>query len=65
MFKLQCQTNFSSRAHVLYSAMVSGYDNVHIRANLDRMQMAMQYGHSAGDRSSLHRGQRLNVFTGH
>jgi hypothetical protein len=50
MFKLQCQTNFSSRAHVLYSAMVSGYDNVHIRANLDRMQMAMQYGHSAGDR---------------
>ncbi|KAJ7356807.1 dual-domain HisK/Mak2 protein kinase [Mycena albidolilacea] len=38
------------RAHVLYSAMVSGYDNVHIRANLDRMQMAMQYGHSAGDR---------------
>ncbi|KAJ7922998.1 hypothetical protein B0H13DRAFT_1981220 [Mycena leptocephala] len=38
------------RAHVLYSAMVSGYDNIHIRANLDRMQMAMQYGHSAGDR---------------
>ncbi|KAK7064662.1 histidine kinase [Favolaschia claudopus] len=38
------------RAHLLYSAMVSGYDNVHIRANLDRMQMAMQYGHSAGDR---------------
>ncbi|KAF8213626.1 hypothetical protein K438DRAFT_1902622 [Mycena galopus ATCC 62051] len=38
------------RAHLLYSAMVSGYDNVHIRANLDRMQMAIQYGHSAGDR---------------
>ncbi|KAF7340087.1 Histidine kinase [Mycena venus] len=38
------------RAHVLFSAMVSGYDNVHIRANLERMQMAMQYGHSAGDR---------------
>lgn len=39
-----------SRAHVLYAAMVSGYDNVHIRANLYRLQMAMQYGHSAGDR---------------
>ncbi|KAJ7275535.1 histidine kinase [Mycena haematopus] len=38
------------RAHVLYAAMVSGYDNVHIRANVDRMQLAMQYGHSAGDR---------------
>ncbi|KAF7367339.1 Histidine kinase [Mycena sanguinolenta] len=38
------------RAHLLYAAMVSGYDNVHIRANLDRMQIAMQYGHSAGDR---------------
>ncbi|KAJ6626914.1 dual-domain HisK/Mak2 protein kinase [Mycena sp. CBHHK59/15] len=38
------------RAHVLYCAMVSGYDNVHVHANLDRMQMAMQYGHSAGDR---------------
>ncbi|KAJ7293811.1 dual-domain HisK/Mak2 protein kinase [Mycena rebaudengoi] len=38
------------RAHVLYTSMVSGYDTVHIRANLDRMQIAMQYGHSAGDR---------------
>ncbi|KAJ7655307.1 dual-domain HisK/Mak2 protein kinase [Mycena polygramma] len=38
------------RAHVLYTSMVSGYDNVHIRANLDRMRMAMQYGKSAGDR---------------
>ncbi|KAJ6569666.1 dual-domain HisK/Mak2 protein kinase [Mycena capillaripes] len=38
------------RAHVLYTAMVSGYDNVHIRANLDRMAIAVQYGHSAGDR---------------
>ncbi|KAJ7456503.1 dual-domain HisK/Mak2 protein kinase [Mycena latifolia] len=38
------------RAHVLYCAMVSGYDSVHIRANVDRMQIAMQYGHSAGDR---------------
>ncbi|KAJ7151534.1 hypothetical protein C8R46DRAFT_1166444 [Mycena filopes] len=38
------------RAHVLYTSMVSGYDNVHIRANLDRMQMAVQYGQSAGDR---------------
>ncbi|KAJ7480148.1 hypothetical protein B0H11DRAFT_2026757 [Mycena galericulata] len=38
------------RAHVLYCAMVSGYDNVHIRANVYRMQMAIQYGHSAGDR---------------
>ncbi|KAJ7022028.1 hypothetical protein C8F04DRAFT_1139170 [Mycena alexandri] len=38
------------RAHVLYTSMVSGYDNVHIRANLDRMQMAVQFGQSAGDR---------------
>ncbi|KAJ7102419.1 dual-domain HisK/Mak2 protein kinase [Mycena belliarum] len=38
------------RAHVMYCALVSGYDSVHIRANLDRMRMAMQYGHSAGDR---------------
>ncbi|KAJ7071393.1 hypothetical protein C8F01DRAFT_1110373 [Mycena amicta] len=38
------------RAHLLYGAMVSGYDNVHIRTNLDRMKMAIQYGHSAGDR---------------
>ncbi|KAJ7226000.1 dual-domain HisK/Mak2 protein kinase [Mycena pura] len=38
------------RAHLLYGAMVSGFDNVHIRANLERMQLAMQYGHSAGDR---------------
>ncbi|KAJ7124823.1 hypothetical protein C8R43DRAFT_1090617 [Mycena crocata] len=38
------------RAHVLYCSMVSGYDNVHIRANVDRMQMAIQFGLSAGDR---------------
>nr|GAT57553.1 histidine kinase [Mycena chlorophos] len=38
------------RAHLLYGSMVAGYDNVHIRANLERMQIAMQYGHSAGDR---------------
>ncbi|KAF7319894.1 Histidine kinase [Mycena kentingensis (nom. inval.)] len=38
------------RAHLLYGAMVSGYDNIHIRSNIDRMQIAMQYGQSAGDR---------------
>ncbi|KAJ7139584.1 dual-domain HisK/Mak2 protein kinase [Mycena epipterygia] len=38
------------RAQVLYCAMVSGYDNIHIRANVERMQMAIKYGHSAGDR---------------
>ncbi|KAJ3513116.1 hypothetical protein NLJ89_g3133 [Agrocybe chaxingu] len=38
------------RAQVLFCAMVSGFDNVHIRANLPRLEQAVKYGSSAGDR---------------
>ncbi|KDQ54896.1 hypothetical protein JAAARDRAFT_196280 [Jaapia argillacea MUCL 33604] len=38
------------RAQVLFCGMVSGYDNVHIRANLPRLEQAIKYGNSAGDR---------------
>lgn len=38
------------RALVLFSSMVSGFDNVHIRANLARLEEAMKYGQSAGDK---------------
>lgn len=31
--------------------MVSGFDNVHIRVNISRLEEALQYGQSAGDRS--------------
>ena len=30
--------------------MVSGFDNVHIRANVPRLEQAIKYGQSAGDR---------------
>ncbi|KAI0078477.1 histidine kinase [Panus rudis PR-1116 ss-1] len=38
------------RALVLFCAMVSGYDNVHIRSSLPRAEEALKYGQSAGDR---------------
>ncbi|KAF9056453.1 histidine kinase [Panaeolus papilionaceus] len=38
------------RAQVLFCAMVSGFDNVHIRANLPRLELAIKLGNSAGDR---------------
>ncbi|KAF8061003.1 hypothetical protein FPV67DRAFT_1673829 [Lyophyllum atratum] len=38
------------RAQVLYCAMVSGYDSVHIRANIPRLEDAIKYGNGAGDR---------------
>ncbi|PPQ63721.1 hypothetical protein CVT24_004301 [Panaeolus cyanescens] len=38
------------RAQVLFCAMVSGFDNVHIRANLPRLELAVKLGNSAGDR---------------
>lgn len=41
----------TSRALVLFSSMVSGFDNVHIRANLTRLEEALKYGQSAGDKS--------------
>jgi hypothetical protein len=30
--------------------MFLGYDSVHIRANLPRLEEALKYGHAAGDR---------------
>ncbi|KAI1786301.1 histidine kinase [Ganoderma leucocontextum] len=38
------------RAQFLFSIMVSGFDNVHIRANVPRLEQAIKYGQSAGDR---------------
>ncbi|KAI0793300.1 histidine kinase [Abortiporus biennis] len=38
------------RALLLFVAMVSGYDNVHIRSNLARAEDALKYGKSAGDK---------------
>ncbi|TFY70056.1 hypothetical protein EVJ58_g22 [Rhodofomes roseus] len=38
------------RALVLFASMVSGFDNVHIRANLTRLEEALKYGQSAGDK---------------
>lgn len=38
------------RAQVLFCSMISGFDNVHIRANLPRLEQAVKYGNSSGDR---------------
>ncbi|KIL70561.1 hypothetical protein M378DRAFT_194875 [Amanita muscaria Koide BX008] len=38
------------RAQVLFCAMVSGFDNVHVRSNLPRLDDAIKYGSGAGDR---------------
>ncbi|KZT22094.1 histidine kinase [Neolentinus lepideus HHB14362 ss-1] len=47
------------RVQVLFCAMVSGYDNVHVRTNISRLDQAMKFGNSSGDRvytgfASLH-----------
>jgi len=34
----------------MFCAMVSGFDNVHIRGNLPRLEQAIKYGNSAGDK---------------
>lgn len=39
-----------SRSLVMYCSMVSAYDNVHIRSNLPRLEEAIKYANSAGDR---------------
>lgn len=39
-----------SRSLVMFSAVVSAYDNAHIRANNSRLQLAADYAMSAGDR---------------
>ncbi|KAI0367509.1 histidine kinase [Pilatotrama ljubarskyi] len=47
----QYGTSFEKcRALLLFSIMVSGFDNVHIRANVPRLEQAIKYGQSAGDR---------------
>ncbi|KAF8665081.1 hypothetical protein AX16_000549 [Volvariella volvacea WC 439] len=38
------------RAQVMYSAMVSGFDSLHIRAVLPGLEEAIKWGNSAGDR---------------
>jgi hypothetical protein len=38
-----------SRAITSFCGLVSGYDSVHIRANIPRLEEAIKYGHSAGD----------------
>lgn len=40
----------TSQAQVLFCSMVSGFDSVHIRANLPLLEKAVKYGNSAGDR---------------
>ncbi|RXW16010.1 hypothetical protein EST38_g9848 [Candolleomyces aberdarensis] len=37
------------RAQLLYCSMVSGFDNVHLRSNLPRLEESLKYGYSAGD----------------
>ncbi|KAI8983351.1 histidine kinase [Trametes punicea] len=47
----QYGTSFEKcRALLLFSIMVAGFDNVHIRANVPRLEEAIKYGQSAGDR---------------
>ncbi|KAH7929368.1 dual-domain HisK/Mak2 protein kinase [Leucogyrophana mollusca] len=38
------------RANVLFVAMVASFDNAHIRVNLQRLDDALKYGHSSGER---------------
>ncbi|KAF9015434.1 dual-domain HisK/Mak2 protein kinase [Cyathus striatus] len=38
------------RANLLYCALVSGFDSVHIRSNLPKLEEAIKYGNTAGDR---------------
>ena len=39
-----------STAQVLYTALVSGFANVHLRVNIAKLEEAIKYGYSAGDR---------------
>lgn len=45
---------FFSRALLLFCPLVSGYDSVHIRANIPRLEDSLKYGQSAGDKSVSH-----------
>ncbi|KAI0666240.1 histidine kinase [Trametes maxima] len=47
----QYGTSFEKcRALALFSIMVSGFDNVHIRVNVPRLEESIKFGQSAGDR---------------
>jgi hypothetical protein len=39
-----------SRAVVLFTAFGSGYDSVHLRVCLKRLEDAIKWGHASGDR---------------
>ncbi|KAI0090021.1 histidine kinase [Irpex rosettiformis] len=38
------------RSLLLFCSLVSGYDSIHIRSNIPRLESALKYGQSAGDR---------------
>ncbi|KAF7784549.1 hypothetical protein Agabi119p4_714 [Agaricus bisporus var. burnettii] len=38
------------RVQVLFCSLVSGFDQIHLKSNLDRLEEAVQYGETAGDR---------------
>lgn len=44
---------FTSRATVLYAALVAPYDNVHIRHTIPLLEDGLKYGHSSGDRYAM------------
>ncbi|KAF8823868.1 hypothetical protein HHX47_DHR9000114 [Lentinula edodes] len=50
------------RAYVLYCSLVSGYDNVHMRSALPRLEEALKYGSSAGDRIYTGLSSTLNCI---
>lgn len=43
----------TSRATVLYAALVAPYDNVHIRHTIPLLEDGLKYGHSSGDRYAM------------
>lgn len=44
----------TSRVQVLFCSLVSGFDQIHLKSNLDRLEEAVQYGETAGDRCVSH-----------
>jgi hypothetical protein len=43
----------------MYCSMVSAYDNIHIRSNLPRLEEAIKYANSAGDRCVIRHAMLL------
>jgi hypothetical protein len=39
-----------SRAQVLFSALASGFDQLHLGSNLEGLEDAIRYGETVGDR---------------